>query len=85
MKIGPDYGQSVPAENRRMTKVCGDVPGSFQTGDATLNLGEYIAVLATEYKLLLDAKQDVTATANELYYLTSSGSPRGRGRLCKGP
>lgn len=67
-KIGKFAGHSIPAENININKVCGEVPGQIQTGDATLNLGEYIAVLATEYRLLLDAKQDVRATANELYY-----------------
>ena len=65
MKIGPDDGHSIPAENRSIVKVCGNVPGKYQTGDAALNLGEYITVLATEYKLLKDANQDVTATTNE--------------------
>jgi len=51
-----------------MFKGCGGIYGRYQTGDAVLNLGEYIAMLATEYKLLNDANQDVTPTANELYY-----------------
>ncbi|PCJ67734.1 MAG: hypothetical protein COA58_00950 [Bacteroidetes bacterium] len=67
-KIGKGAGHSIPAENRDINKVCGNVPGKYQSGDATLNLGEYIAVLATEYKLLKDDNRDVTATANELYY-----------------
>ena len=33
-----------------------------------IDLGEYIAVLATEYKLLNEQNQDVTATANEPYH-----------------
>ena len=52
-KIGKFAGHSIPAENIDINKVCGAVPGKIQTGDATLNLGEYIAVLATEYRLLL--------------------------------
>ena len=67
-KIGKGDGHSLPAENRDMFKGCGGIYGRYQTGDAVLNLGEYIAMLATEYKLLNDANQDVTPTANELYY-----------------
>ena len=43
--------------------------GSIKTGDATSNLGTYMVVLATEYKLLKDAGQSTTATLNELYYV----------------
>ena len=57
-KIGADDGHSIPAENRNIHKVCGQTPGKYQTGDATLNLGEYIAVLATEYHLLDRGNQD---------------------------
>jgi hypothetical protein len=37
-------------------------------GDQTINLGEYIAVLATEYKLLLMNNQPTDTTLQELYY-----------------
>lgn len=67
-KIGKLDGHSLPAENRGINKVCGNVPGKYQLGDATINLGEYIALLATEYKLLREDHQDLTAIANELYY-----------------
>ncbi len=42
--------------------------GYRRWGDALAMHGEYMAVLATEYRLLNDAGQSVAATLNELYY-----------------
>ncbi len=42
--------------------------GKLQWGDGTIHLGYYISVLATELRLLKDAGEDVSATAEELYY-----------------
>ncbi len=41
---------------------------SVSTGDALFHHGEYIAVLASEYRLLKDAGQDYSQTLTELYY-----------------
>jgi len=42
--------------------------GYRKWADAMTNQGNYIAVLASQYKLLKEAGKDVTATLNELYY-----------------
>jgi len=44
------------------------VNGFIKIGDGMAQQGDYLAVLATEYKLLHDAGLDVTGTLNELYY-----------------
>lgn len=54
LKIGSGPGESLPAENR--CEGCiqnGNVfTSKLRWGDATIHLGYYIAVLASEYKLL---------------------------------
>ena len=45
-----------------------NIHGYRKWGDATAMQGDYITVLATEYKLLKDAGKDVQGTLNELYY-----------------
>lgn len=42
--------------------------GYKRVGDAMVLQGEYIGVLATQYRLLKDAGKDVLPTLNELYY-----------------
>lgn len=42
--------------------------GKLEFGDAMVDQGLYISVLATEYKLLKEAGKDLTAIRNELYY-----------------
>jgi hypothetical protein len=42
--------------------------GYRKWADAPANQGNYLAVLATQYKLQVDANQNTTATLNELYY-----------------
>lgn len=42
--------------------------GYRKWGDAMNMHGDYIAVLATQYKLLKDAGKDLTSVLNELYY-----------------
>lgn len=44
------------------------VYGYKRSGDAMTLHGDYIAVLASQYKLLKDQGKDVTAVLNELYY-----------------
>lgn len=68
MKVGKTEGHSIPASTINLAHTCGGVPGKISWGDATIDLGEYIAILAMEYKMLKDANQDFTATANELYF-----------------
>ncbi len=48
--------------------ITNSVNGYRKMGDAMAQHGEYISVLATEYKLLNDAGKDCTAILNELYY-----------------
>ena len=59
-------GHFIPAENRH------DLNGFLRWGDATWHMGHYLCVLATEYRLLKDNNQDVTATADELLNLIYS-------------
>jgi hypothetical protein len=42
--------------------------GYKRVGDAMVLQGEYLGVLATQYRLLKDAGKDVRPTLNELYY-----------------
>jgi len=68
LKIGSEPGHSLPAYQRDYSKKCGDTYGTISFGDGVIDLGEYIATLASEYKLLKQSNQDLTATTNELYY-----------------
>jgi len=62
VKIGPLQGESIPIRQRdRQTN-------SVIWSDATSYMGYYIAVLASEYKLLKDANKSTTATENELFF-----------------
>ncbi len=81
-KIGPYSGNSicfanidnVPGNsengwsNTQSMTGSGPIHGYKKTGDAMNMQGDYIAVLATQYKLLKDAGKDVVPTLNELYY-----------------
>lgn len=62
VKIGPNQGESIPANIRDRTK------NNMRWSDATSQLGWYIAVLATEYELLKRDNLPTQATLNELYY-----------------
>jgi len=62
VKVGPEQGCSIPAEARGFNDYA-----SLVWGDGN-EWGWYIAVLATEYKLLVDNNQDASATVKELYY-----------------
>ncbi len=70
MLLGKGQGMSIPAAQR-------DVRGQnfpyseehqLDWGDATTDLGWYIGVLATEYRLLRDNSQPTDTTLMELYY-----------------
>jgi hypothetical protein len=71
-KIGTDYGESIPMACRIPGYAYGgtlDPAGTqLQWKDATITLGYYLIVLGTEFKLLQQQGQDVTACQNELYY-----------------
>ncbi len=81
MVVGEGQGKSIPAGGRDPVANCqqdwwmkrDECPepkgtGKLQWGDGTIHLGYYITVLATELKLLSDARQDTEQTAKELYY-----------------
>lgn len=57
------------AEKRRLFTVnTADYKGRLSKGEMGIELGNYIAVLATEYRLLQWDGADLTAIRNELYY-----------------
>lgn len=60
--VGDKAGHSIPAGfyNKK--------DSMSHYGDGTIRLGWYISILATEFKLLELYGQDVTSTAEELYY-----------------
>lgn len=72
MKIGQYDGESIPASviipNRQYGQTDQTTGSIIQWRDATITLGYYWIVLATEYKLLSDNNQDGQSTLNELYY-----------------
>jgi hypothetical protein len=70
IKIGDGQGESIPACARRVQWAHGadQTNSALYWSDATIYLGHYLQVLATEYKLLADQGLDATATLNELYY-----------------
>lgn len=72
LKIGSGPGESLPAENRCEGCIQNGnlITSKIRWGDATIHLGYYIAVLASEYKLLMDAQQfeEAQKTKNELFY-----------------
>lgn len=72
VKIGTEPGESIPMACRIPGYAYGgtaDVNGTqLQWKDATITLGYYIIVLATEYKLLNNAGENTQSTLNELYY-----------------
>lgn len=61
LKPGLGNGYSIPASRRAMD-------GHIHFGDATMDLGWYWAVLATEYRLLQLHNQSTDKTVEELYY-----------------
>lgn len=68
--IGPDQGMSVPICTRRVNWATSidQENSAIYYSDATIYLGHYIQVLATEYRLLANAGQETQATLNELYF-----------------
>ncbi|MFH1321026.1 MAG: T9SS type A sorting domain-containing protein [Bacteroidota bacterium] len=77
LKVGPNPGESIPAETRHSS---GQYFEKIRWGDATMYLGWYIGVLATEYRLLkynneneAHFNQDLTDVKN-VYGVTSDYS-----------
>jgi hypothetical protein len=71
MEFGRNRGINIPASCYNPTNIEGDANEtalSVKWGDATCDLGYYIAVLATEYKLLQNSGQNVIPTLTELFY-----------------
>lgn len=72
--IGDFHGGSIPAARRipinnpQVEGPCVATQNILEWGDATISLGWYIGVLATEWKLLSDRGEDVSKTTEELYY-----------------
>jgi len=62
------YGLSIPSGNRYNNGNSYIPTNSYQWGDGSSNLGWYIAVLATELRLLYNNNQDYSGTQQELYY-----------------
>ncbi len=58
---GNEAGTSIPASIRHMGR------GQMRWGDATINLSNYMAVLATEYRLLNDHGRPVESTLQKLH------------------
>ncbi len=60
--IGPEMGQSIPASVRDT------VSGILQWTDCTIAHGQYLAILATEYRILENQGENTDATVEELFY-----------------
>lgn len=70
VKVGPLAGESIPA-NRLYNKWDDHTNRYYlnlEFGDATIHLGWYLAVLATENRLLREHKKNTDENLKELYY-----------------
>ena len=74
IRIGSLQGESLPAWAVK-PRVCvdnlnddGTGFGEMHWGDGMIHQGYYLGLLATEYRLLKDAGQDVTGVLNELFF-----------------
>ena len=70
ISVGASSGQSLPFTNRNANRYKITFTGTeyIAGGETTISLGQYIALLGTEYKLLKINNQDVSNTVKELYY-----------------
>ena len=69
VKVGPDPGMSIPAEVfNPVMNIQQSVEPTIVWSDGGHHLGYYIAVLATEYRLLVDNGYDPNLTIKELYF-----------------
>ncbi len=65
--VGNGQAESIPLLIRMVKPTVND-SDQFSLGDAPINLGWYIASLATEYKNLNDNGQNTELTVKELWY-----------------
>ena len=63
--VGPDAGQSIPVSEHKSLI---NTDSINHWGDATISLGWYIGVLATEYEIKRMNNQNYSQTITELYY-----------------
>lgn len=73
IKIGDQQGESLPANSLKPLDCINNIPygdgfGEMHWGDGTIRHGHYLALLATEYRLLKNSGEDVTGVLNELYF-----------------
>ncbi|MBK9286052.1 MAG: hypothetical protein IPM51_17285 [Sphingobacteriaceae bacterium] len=73
LKVGLDTGESIPFGQRGFNETSFDgYTNKLKAGDATAQLGCYIAVLATEYRLLKNSGQDVSKIKHEIFCALNS-------------
>ena len=72
MHVGGGTGESIPAGIRNRVNWVTGKPSILHWGDATLYLGWYLGVLATEYHLLNTNRQDTEEVLDELGYAISA-------------
>jgi len=63
MVVGKERGQSLPFSIRNYMG-----QGKMKQGEGPINLGNYMAILATEYNILKQSNEDISQTIKELYY-----------------
>jgi len=68
MKTGPDCGESIPAQRRNRPTPDHDYTAYLKWADATIDLGNYIAMLATEHRILQNARLNTQRSDMELKY-----------------
>jgi hypothetical protein len=80
LKIGSEEGNSIVARAQQPLRCMDNDPvnnpaigapfnyGTIHWGDGMIRHGYYLGLLATEYRLLKDAGEDVSGVLNELYY-----------------
>lgn len=68
MVVGDCDGCSIPANQRRHYAYQNGEIDNLKFGDGTIILGQYISMLATEFKLLTINNQSTLQTRKELYY-----------------
>lgn len=73
IKVGDEAGEGIPIASRLPIGCTNNVDasggkGAVRWADGMIFQGHYIGFLATEYRLLKNRGEDVTAVLNELYY-----------------
>ncbi|MEI8135974.1 MAG: hypothetical protein WCH21_01470 [Bacteroidota bacterium] len=71
VKIGTGNGESIPFNQRGFdggTHQTFQIGQDLRSGDASVQLGCYLSVLATEYRLLKNNGQDLTKIKHEIFY-----------------